>query len=323
MILLSVTLCTTSCAQQVGEEPQLMKIEERLHYLKNQVKKYDQQPIYRLSLTTQNAYKVLINGFPVGNSFGDLGTDLNTTINHAILRSGDQEIEIQIYPGYRAGGSADELSDQDFLNLSIVRTAWEAGELKEPEPVYAFKLNEQEAYAGEPVFIFKGSFKAAVPYSLQGWQEARPFDVTDSLAIKQKLHAKYKEVITAYENRNTDFIWTAYLQADAEWYQSEYFDSSTIESFQRKFMRRGKTLTYGRAQQDIDGVEFFPLEDFKLAFYCDNKIACLEFADGKFKGESKFAYKAVASLGRNEVQFFDLFYMQDSESKDGRLVIVR
>lgn len=298
-----------------------MNMEERIAHLEGKVKPYEQQPVYRLQIETANAYKVMINGFPIGNNFGDIATNLNVIVNHTLLESGNQQLAIFIYPPYHEDGTAPALSDQDMFSLRIVRSVPENGQRQKTETVYEFNLQDQERSAGEPVFAFEDHFKATVPYRLSGWNGAQPFNVSDSLAIKEKLYTAYKEMIEAYEKKDIDFIWNAYLDADAEWYQSEYFDATKTGDFQRNYMRRGKTYTYGRATEAIDGVRFFPLEDFRVAFYCDNKIACLEFASGKFKGESKFAYQAIASLGRNEVQFFDLFYMQDPNT--GELTIVR
>ncbi|MEC3879697.1 hypothetical protein [Parapedobacter sp. 10938] len=298
-----------------------MTIEQRIAHLKNSITHYDQQPVYRLQIETTNAYKVMINGFPVGNNFGNITPHLNVIVNHALLESGDQRLAIQVHPSYHEDGSAQALSDRDDFSLRIVRTGLANGEQQAPETIYEFNLRDQEGYADKPTFALEDHFEAGVPYRLNGWSEAQPFNVSDSVTIKKKLYAAYKEMIEAYEKKDIDFIWNAYLDADAEWYQSEYLDAAAIEDFQRNYMRRGKTYTYGRATEAIDGVRFFPLENFNLAFYCDNKIACLEFASDKFKGESKFAYQAVASLGRNEVQFFDLFYMQDPKS--GELVVVR
>lgn len=323
ILLLFLTPGTYSRAQHRPPEQLYMNMEARVAYLDNIIENYDQQPIYRLHIDTKNAYKVMINGFPVGNNFGDITTNLDVVLNHAILKSGNQRLEIQVYPPYHEDGTARLLSDQDSFSLRIVRTGKENGEHTEPERVYEFNLQDQDAYAGKPTFAFTDQFKADVPYSLRGWTEAKPFDVADSLAIKEKLYNAYREMIKAYERKDIDYIWNAYLDADAEWYQAEYFDTATIGDFQRNYMRRGKTYVYGRASENIDGVKFFPLEDFKIAFYCEDKIACLEFSSGKFKGESKFAYQAVASLGRNEVQFFDLFYMQNPASEDGELIIVR
>lgn len=323
LFMVFLTSGIQSCAQSGSEDSQLLNMEDRVVYLQDSVKKYDEQPIYRLNIDTKNAYKVLINGFPVGNNFGDISTNLSVVVNHAILKSGNQDIKIQVFPTPVADQEIDALSDDDRFHLSIVRMDREPGQTDGSETVYEFALQEQEGYANEPVFVLIDQFKARIPYSLSGWKNATPFDLADSLTIKQKLYDAYKKMIVAYENKDTDYIWNAYLNADLEWYQSEYFDASMIEDYQQRFIRRGKTYIYGQAQEDIDGVKFYPLEDFNVAFYCDNKIACLEFSSGKFKGESKFAYQALGSLGRNEVQFFDLFYMQSRHSTDMELIVVR
>src|SRR5690606_31283686 len=206
--LISLLLCITpgiySCAQHRSEEHQLMNMEDRIAHLEGSIKTYDQQPVYRLHIETKNAYSVLINGFPVGNNFGDITTSLDVIVNHAILTRGHQQLEIQVYPEYNESGTTQTLSDQDMFRLNILRTEGKNGEQKEPENVYEFNLQDQSAYAGKPTVVFTDQFKADVPYSLSGWKDAKPFDVSDSLMIKEKLYKAYREMIGAYEKKDID-----------------------------------------------------------------------------------------------------------------------
>src|SRR5690606_22746883 len=112
ILLLFLTPGTNSCAQHRPPEQLHMNMEARVAYLDNIIENYDQQPIYRLHIDTKNAYKVMINGFPVGNNFGDITTNLDVVLNHAILKSGNQRLEIQVYPPYHEDGTARLLSDQ-------------------------------------------------------------------------------------------------------------------------------------------------------------------------------------------------------------------
>src|SRR3546814_5772221 len=112
VILLCLAASSYSCAQNPSEKHQLMNTEERIAHLEGKVKPCDQQPVYRLQIETANAYKVMINGFPIGNNFGNIATNLNVIINHALLESGNQQLKIQVHPPYHEDGTAQALSDQ-------------------------------------------------------------------------------------------------------------------------------------------------------------------------------------------------------------------
>src|SRR3546814_18337350 len=91
----------------------------------------------------------MINGFPIGNNFGNIATNLNVIINHALLESGNQQLKIQVHPPYHEDGTAQALSDQEMFSLRILRSGPANGQQQTPETVYEFNLQDQERYRSE------------------------------------------------------------------------------------------------------------------------------------------------------------------------------
>lgn len=118
----------------------------------------------------------------------------------------------------------------------------------------------------------------------------------DTLIIKQKAVNYYKKIIESYKNRDFDYVKTQYLKADTEWYQSEYLSLQIIRQYQTAM------------EVNKDNVKnFFPLEDYKISYYCNNRVIALEKNEGKYKGKSMFLYENITKEGNKKIIALDLY----------------
>lgn len=91
-------------------------------------------------------------------------------------------------------------------------------------------------------------------------------------------------------------LYTLYLKADNEWYQSECFPLTTIEKYQNSLYKN-----------NFEGLSNYNLENFRVSFYCNNRIIALESLSGKNRGNSSFAYEYINNSGMKVAEWNNLF----------------
>ena len=104
-------------------------------------------------------------------------------INECILKSGEQNWEVRVYPAYNSDGTQQaQLSKEARFTIRLDKLRFNdngVDNLEDPvilmETPKVFEVsakgNTEETYkdAGKPVMIYKGTFNADVPYTLKGW----------------------------------------------------------------------------------------------------------------------------------------------------------
>lgn len=131
-IIILASLILNNCQSQAKKENS-MNIEERMNFIKNNIKKFDYEPLYRLKISTSLNYEIRLNDLSVAKKFNENNGTIWYPINSAILKSGPQNIQIQIKPSY-----IDENNQREFLNnessftLEVEQTSWDKdGSLEE------------------------------------------------------------------------------------------------------------------------------------------------------------------------------------------------
>ena len=100
LILLMIYL--TACSQVKKET---MKTSRDIYSLYKEIKKYNEEPMYKLILTSSEcSFYVLVNDIPLYKFFGQSGGVGATSLpmNWNIEKSGKQKITIKMYPKYNA-----------------------------------------------------------------------------------------------------------------------------------------------------------------------------------------------------------------------------
>lgn len=294
-ILFFASLILNSCQSQEKIQHKGMSTEERLKYIETKINKFEKEPLYQIKVKTNNCYQILINDFPVYTHFDKASGKVGFNINTAILKSGKQNLEIRVFPSYKNKEEQNQyLSNDDFFSLEIEQTQWNKdGSLEKPKSILSYEKPEKD-YSNSKVYIEKIIFQATVPYQLEGWTESK--DLSKIKDIDDDVVAFYKKTIAAFENKEFDFFNTLYLKADTEWYQSEYFKKNTIEKYQNALYKN-----------KFESLFVYPLKNYKISFYCDNKVIRLENLSGRNKGNSAFTYEYVNNSDMKVVEWNNLF----------------
>ncbi|REC71156.1 hypothetical protein [Chryseobacterium rhizosphaerae] len=96
------------------------------------------------------------------------------------------------------------------------------------------------------------------------------------------------------------------LNADNEWYCAEYFPKDVITKFQSTKGRKAKSVSTTRAESDIYSQNVYPIENYVMKFYGNNRMVRLEPKDGFNRGESLLGYDDIDKTGMNRKTFIDM-----------------
>jgi hypothetical protein len=322
-----------SCNSQEKKE-NTMNTDERISHITSKIKKYDYEPLYQIEIETLNNFEILINGFPVYTHNHFLPGTIRFNINAALLKSGSQNLEIKIHPGYNSQNIQNAyLTNNDSFFLKMEQTAWKNGSLEEPKLIINYGLpkykidNHGEPDYEKPIDYSKQnqvikdfSFIAKIPYELKGWSESEDLSKMDKEVLMDKVSNFYYRAIDAFKVKNYDYLNTLYLNADTEWYQSEYFSKEIIKKYQSKEGRKGKSISTTKANTTLYEQKMFSLKDAKIEFDCDNKIVRLVQSLGPDKGNSAFGYEDIDQNGMKRQIFIDLFLHIPKGSKELEII---
>ncbi|PQL91513.1 hypothetical protein [Apibacter adventoris] len=306
------------CAQKKKEQTMnILTTTQRIDYLKKNIQRYNYEPLYQIETETNFSYQVLVNDFPVYTHFGPYGS-MKFNINSSIFQSGKQKLEIKVYPRYINKTDQKEFLDsKGYFKLQMTQTAWrkDGGGLEEPKTILEYELPKENKHTGWTIdysklksFTDSLSFEAEVPYTLQGWTNGEVFKKEDSLQLKAQVAAFYKDIREAFENDEENYLSTKYLEANKEWYQSEYFPDDLIQRLQD-----------GSHVKEKYKKRYFPLENYKLSIYGDGRVLCLETISGENKGNSALGY-TYENENREGIRFLDLYLYRPKGSSQFQII---
>jgi hypothetical protein len=304
-LLLAASL--NGCAQE--SKNKAMTAEQRIEYLSNKVQKFDNEPCYELDIQSVFSFKVMVNGVPVYSNFDIIPGMARVNINSSILKSGKQNIEVELYPGYDHNGTQKSyLENGENFILKVEKTEWNKGRsLKTPQDVLEFKNNDNSIdYSKLNAYKINLSFDASVPYNIKGWEEGEDLSTLNQKDLELKVASFYKNTVSAFIEKDYDYLNTIFLNADAEWYQAEYFPKDIITKLQSTKGRRGKSVSTTPAKSDKYLQTMYPIENYTMKFYADNRIVRLEPKEGFSRGESLLGYEDIDKSGTNRKTFIDM-----------------
>jgi hypothetical protein len=307
ILTLLLTASLISCAQE--SKNKTMTAEQRIEYLSKKVQKFDNEPLYQLDIQSIFNFKVMVNGVPVYSNFDKIPGMARVNINSSILKSGKQSIEVELYPGYDNNGTQKSfLENGENFILKVEKTAWNKdGSIKTPEEVLEFKNSDQNVdYSKLTEYKTSVSFDASVPYNMKGWEDGEDLSKLNQKDLELKVASFYKNTVLAFKEKDYDYLNTIFLNADSEWYQAEYFPKDMITKFQSTKGRKGKSVSTTRANSDKYSQNVYPIENYVMKFYANNKIVRLEPKEGFNRGESLLGYDDIDKNGMNRKTFIDM-----------------
>ncbi|MCW3161097.1 hypothetical protein [Chryseobacterium oryctis] len=325
-ILFSLLFFLQSCGQ--NNKALDKEVNEILGNLYKDVKNYDQRINYHAMIFIGGCnYEVLINDFPVDRYFGEGNgaASGSAPINRAILKSGLQTWKIRIYPIHdikEINGKVTMLPRNTIQEGARVEIAIEGIQFKENGDIekrfgkvvdFKAPLKKDDktgknifAEAGKPYIEYSGTFQADVPYQLAGWEEGEDLYKLDKSTLEKQLLNKYKEYSNWIQNRNLEKIAKSNLNSEKEESQALFYDKQTNQSIINNNYING----WG-----AEGLKVYPLENYKIKFFGNGKLATLERSD--YVGDPILAGEYVNKNNKNEEMkvFYLYFYIPKGKTE--------
>ena len=281
-----------------------MTIEEMIDSTLRFVQHYDYEPIYTAKIESSASFIIKTNDVPVAVYFGPATGVSTFHINKAILKSGMQEVNVEVYPEYTDKTIQKKaLNNRIQLKLTIIkRYKTKNLGMSEPEIVAIFDLQEQLKRSGislssKEVYRDTLRFNAEVPYNLTGWAKSKDLTKIDREELKERMVAFYARHHSSYQDKDSNGIIRTEFKRTQETSQATYESKekiSTEKSFLDEFFSEIK-------------YEMIPLENYEMQFFGNGRMVALIRTDGRNKGTSALRYKAANKWGAKRLSWIDLF----------------
>lgn len=261
-----------SCSQN-GKKEKINNINLRKE-IKN-LQNFQYEPIYQLRVNSEYAFTIYINGIPIANKYVSYLKNYLAEINTCIPESGEQTIEIQIYPRFITENEQNEFLENDkTFNLIIEETSWLNGNLKEPKPVYEFNLPSGQ-YSTKKNLSFKAKFRAEIPYKLLDWRDAQNVSDVDSTLLKKEVLKYYTNLKEKFENQQGEDYINSLGKGLFNLYQASYFDEEEAL----------KHINHRISFINKEKRKLADFENFEMEISADGKLVFLQRIDGFNKKE--------------------------------------
>ncbi|KFF24940.1 hypothetical protein [Chryseobacterium vrystaatense] len=304
-VLLTASLSSKSQVQSV----KTLTTNERIEFLSGKVQKFDKEPLYELDIQSLLSFRVMINGVPVYSNFDVAGGVARLNINSFILKSGKQNIEVELYPGYdHKGIQKNNLENGDKFILKVEKTGWDKkGSSETQQDILEFRNNDKNIdYSKLTEYKTNLIFDASVPYHSKGWEDGEDLSALNQKDLELKVAGFYKNMVSALKEKDYDYLNTVFLNADSEWYQAEYFSKETIAKLQSTNGRKGKSVSSAASTPGKYSRTVYPVENYIMKLYADNRVVRLEPKEGFSRGESLLGYEDVDKNGMHRKTFIDM-----------------
>lgn len=254
----------------------------------------EEGPRYGAYIHSKNcSFEVLINDIPVIKYNDDSGNGLAGSyfqLNEGIFKKGNQKITIKMTPGFNPDQKVLEslLSPNSEIQLRIVKSFKNQTGNPEENEVRKYSTSKKKL-GNSPSFEDSFTFFADIPYHIETLENAEVLltDDKDKLqAIEQEVVAQYNKIRDIYRNGSWSALATLYYNREKRVAKQLYLLPDEIKHRWNDYVFRTNT--------DITSFDIQPIEDYKMTFYADGKIVCLQKIDneksalwGHFKRKGK------------------------------------
>ncbi|RXM53051.1 MULTISPECIES: hypothetical protein [unclassified Chryseobacterium] len=258
----------------------------------------DNEPRYGAYISSSNcSFEILINDIPVIKYNDDSGSSLSGSyfpLNEWITKKGNQKITIKMTPGFNQDTNAlnSELSANSEMQIKIIKSLKnEAGNPEENE-VRKYSTSKKKRVSSN-VFEDAFTFFAEVPYYIKTLENAEVLLTDDKeklQALEQEVFAKYDKIRNIYMKGSWSTLAAIYYNREKRVAQQLYLLPDEIKSrWNNDYVFRTNT-----------GITFFdlkPVEDYKMTFYADGKIVCLQ----KINNEKSALWGGFKRKGKDNI----------------------
>lgn len=273
----------TACSQ---EKKETMKTSRDIYSLNKEIKKYNEEPMYKLILTSSEcSFYVLVNDIPLYKFFGQSGGVGATSLpmNWNIEKSGKQKITIKMYPKYNA--DTKEVDKNLGVNAGV-KFSIEKEINQEDETILEFNtpfkdfdgkggggfLYPERTYYEETIFV-----DLAVPFEISTLNDAQTLYTDNSEKLKQlekEAVSKYNQIRDIYMTGTKDELASINYGKEKRIAQQLYYNKEEIKN--------GWDNDYQfRTDSNLEFFDLKPVENYKMTFYAEGKLVCLEKINNK------------------------------------------
>lgn len=257
-ILAMLTLVSMqACSQSVKKTNQEMKQE-----IIENVKSYSEKPEYSLQVFSANCrWEILLNDVPVYKNFSEQeGFSGRLPLNFNILQTGKQDLQVKILP--MAGET--ELGEFSTFKISL---KWKRDISNGDDFVSLFNYElPADSIKSLPVFEYKHTFEATVPYTLTGWNNAK--QLNEIQYIEKQLLRKMEEARKIVISQNTQKYNTFIINLLKDKCQAFYATPQKTEYELND--------VFDVEKEYLENIKYLPIEDYEVVFYANGRLATLE-----------------------------------------------
>ncbi|SMC38965.1 hypothetical protein SAMN02787074_0893 [Chryseobacterium sp. YR221] len=283
LIFILLVTSLTACAQKKSEN---MKTSQDIYTIEKEIKHFDNEPQYGAYISTNNcSFDILINGMPVIKHMDTSGSGLSGSyfpLNWDIAKKGSQEITIKLRPGFNQNTNVlnETLQPNSEVQIKIVKSSTNKdGSLGDEEEVKNYMTPKKEfqnkqvaSYDGLKSFEDHFTFNADVPYTINTLETADVLLTKDEQklkALEREVVAKYNEIRNVYMKGTKDELASLNYNKEKRVAQQLYFSDKEIKN-------RWDNDYQFRTDSNLEFFDLKPIENYKMTFYADGKIVCLE-----------------------------------------------
>lgn len=222
--------------------------------------------------STDCTFQILINDVPalISNEEGNINGAV-LPVSDLIPASGVQHYTIKIFPKVDVAYKPDkQLSKTSGVTLKI----YQGNGKDKGEELLSF-TSPEVGDESKAEISFKGTFKANVPYQLNGWKDGVLLTNEDPEKLKKEVFAFYEKLRKAYETHDIAFIGDALYNRQIE--SAKAYHAGTPER---------STANFAKLEQLNDITGMYPIERDSLAFFGNGKMVALIRTDPEFRGKS-------------------------------------
>lgn len=300
LILLSFAIhaCTNNNLS-TQKEKEDMTIEQLIDSTLSHIQRYDYEPLYMIHVESDASVIIKVNDCRIFSYFGIMSNGISAHINDAILQSGSQKVNIELYPSYLDKKiQHDFLTNQNQLKITVTKSHWEkdGSGMSDHEVVAQYDLQEAIRKKGidmekKNLFADTLNFKAEVPYVLTGWSKSKDLTQMNRQELEEKVLMFYTRYRSYYVNKDADKINEETYKRELETSQAAYFGREDIAN-----QKNATDKFFEKYEIDV-----LPLENYELQFFGNGRMVGLVRTDNKNRGQSALRYRYTNSAGFRRV----------------------
>ncbi|WP_347217732.1 hypothetical protein [Chryseobacterium sp.] len=228
--------------------------------IKMGVKTETNQLMYELAIDARGCYfEVYINDVPVYFHYNVGATAFRLPVNSFIPKSGEQRISLKMF------SVVEGKPFPSGAEVSLKIDEYPKGEARERKTKFSYKTPSLES-KNSGNFADEKSFVANVPYELTDWSQGIDLSKEDHTVIMKELEKKYMEYTDAFKSADLSKYKELTKLRQDNIFTSMYYS---------KEQREQTESVYVSGIQN-NKVRFFPLENYKVAFYGNGRLVGLQ-----------------------------------------------